>query len=44
MAFARDDRAGRASNLREEDRDAIDPIPMGQDQAREQAFESNRWN
>ena len=33
---------GRASDLREGDRDAIDPIPMGQDQAREQAFESNR--
>lgn len=35
MVFERDERAGRASDLREGDRDEIHPISTGQDQARE---------
>jgi hypothetical protein len=41
VVLAKDKRAARASDWREGDCDEIDPIPMGQDQALEQAFESN---
>jgi hypothetical protein len=44
VVLARDERAARASDLREGDRDEIDPIPMGEITRANQAFESNRWN